>query len=298
MPLIADHIQIMGHDIAGTVVEVGSAITAFKKGDRVAALAPALPTGKQAHAGFQLYTTVPERVASRIPDQVPFTDAAVLPVALTTACFGLFEPMFLGIDPPSASAPPPAENKNKVILIWGGSSSVGSCATQLCAAAGVTVLTTASPRNFEYVKALGATQVFDYSAPDVIPKIIEAAKGKEVLGAYDTISSDDTTLACARFLQELGGGKVFCTLFHVAAPQMPDGVTRVAGHPPYRAPDGGLPVWGRVWKDFMGEGLQNGKLRTKPDPFVLKGGLERLQEGIDLVRKGVSAKKIVIELEE
>ena len=48
--------------------------------------------------------------------------------------------------------------------------------------------------------------------------------------------------------------------------------------------------------DFMGVGLQNMKLKPKPDAYVLKGGLERLEEGIDLVRKGVSAKKVVIEL--
>lgn len=34
----------------------------------------------------------------------------------------------------------------------------------------------------------------------------------------------------------------------------------------------------------------------KPDPEILEGGLERVQEGMDILRKGVSAKKIVIEV--
>jgi hypothetical protein len=42
--------------------------------------------------------------------------------------------------------------------------------------------------------------------------------------------------------------------------------------------------------------LAAGKFHAKPDPLVLEGGLERVQEGINLLRKGVSAKKIVIEV--
>jgi hypothetical protein len=34
----------------------------------------------------------------------------------------------------------------------------------------------------------------------------------------------------------------------------------------------------------------------KPDPEIIEGGLGKVQEGIDIVRKGVSAKKIVIEV--
>lgn len=52
----------------------------------------------------------------------------------------------------------------------------------------------------------------------------------------------------------------------------------------------------KVWAEFMGEGLETGKFRAKPDPIVLQGGLPELQGAMDLYRKGVSAAKIVVEL--
>ena len=57
-----------------------------------------------------------------------------------------------------------------------------------------------------------------------------------------------------------------------------------------------LDVGDAVWRKYLPEALAEGKFQAKPDPFVMKGGLERVQEGIDLQRKGVSAQKIVIEI--
>lgn len=46
----------------------------------------------------------------------------------------------------------------------------------------------------------------------------------------------------------------------------------------------------------MPQALTAGKFQAKPDPMVLEGGLERVQDGINILRKGVSAKKVVIEV--
>ena len=292
------HSQILGIDIAGTVCEVGSDVTTFQKGDRVAAIATGTIEGNKEKAGFQLYTVVPAGITSHIPDNMPFTTAVVLPLALTTASWGLFEPCFLGIDVPSASVPAPAANAEKVVLIWGGSSSVGSCAIQLAAAAGLTIFTTASAKNFDYVRDLGATQAFDYNDEDVVAKMVEAVQTKKVVGAFDAIASATTTMASAEFLKAFGGGKLLCVAPDYSGLVMPEGVERLAGPPPRSSPDGGPTVWQRVWVDFMGEGLASGKLRAKPEPLVLGTGLERLQEGVDMCRKGVSAQKLVVELDE
>jgi len=283
-------------DIAGTIVEVGSEITIFKKGDRVAALAPGTIDGNPESAAFQLYTVAPETVVARIPDDMPFPNAVVLPLALTTASWALFEPVFLGIDAPSTSSLAPAEYRKKVLLVWGGSSSVGSCAIQLASAAGLSIFATASSENFDYVKELGASQVFDYNDPEVVTNMIEAARGKKVVGAYDPIASDATTMACAKFLEAFGGGKILTTLPDSSGLVLPEGVERLSGPPPRYAEDGGPTVWQIVWADFMRNGLGNGKLRAKPEPLVLGSGLEKLQEGINMCRKGVSARKIVVEL--
>jgi NADPH:quinone reductase-like Zn-dependent oxidoreductase len=286
-------------DIAGTVEDVGAEVTAFKKGDRVAALGPSLPTGKQEYAAYQLYTLVPVSTASMIPDHVLFKDAAVLPLGLTTACWGLFEKGYLEIDPPSASGTVLAGNKEKAILVWGGSSSVGACAIQLLAAGGYTVIATASTANFQIVKSFGATHVFDHNDLEVTEKLVDTARGKEVLGAYDAISSEDTMRACGGYLHSLGGGKYMRTIQSADTSALPATVTVVGGAiPPLRGPNGELALWNRVWVDFVGEGLTNGKLQTKPDAFVLHGGLKRLNDAVDMVRKGVSARKVVVEVVE
>lgn len=286
-------------DIAGTVEDVGAEVTIFKKGDRVAALGPSLPTGKQEYAAYQLYTVVPVSTASMIPDRILFKDAVVLPLGLTTACWGLFEKGYLEIDPPRAIGTASGGNKEKAILIWGGSSSVGACAIQLLAAGGYTVIATASATNFEIVKGFGATHVFDHKDPEIIEKLVDAARGKEVLGTYDAISSDGTMRACGSYLHSLGGGKYMRTIQSADTSVLPATVTVVGGAiPPLRGPNGEPPLWNRVWMDFMGEGLTNGKLQTKPDAFVLHRGLERLNDAVDVVRKGVSARKVVVEVVE
>ncbi len=65
----------------------------------------------------------------------------------------------------------------------GGSTSVGSNAIQLAVAAGYDVITTASPRNFDFVTSLGASHVFDYNSPSVVKDIIAAFDARSLAGA-------------------------------------------------------------------------------------------------------------------
>lgn len=102
---------------------------------------------------FQEYTVVPAHMASPIPSTLSFDHAAVIPLGLSTAAAGLFEKEYLAPQHPSVSPKP----TGKALLIWGGSTSVGSNAIQLAVAAGYDVITTASPKNFDYVKKLAAS---------------------------------------------------------------------------------------------------------------------------------------------
>lgn len=139
---------ILGYDIAGEVEALGSGVTKFKVGDRVAGLV---------NQGFQEHVLLSEHLATTIPSSVTFEQAAALPMGVTVAAKALFHKNYLALDLPSASSSP----KHETVLIWGGSTSVGSNVIQLAVAAGYDVITTASPRRFEYVKGLGASQVFD-----------------------------------------------------------------------------------------------------------------------------------------
>ena len=114
------------------------------------------------NGGFQLYTSLNALVVSKIPDSLSYNAAAVLPLAISTAAACLFKKEALALPLPKTSdANPPASGKS--VLVWGGSSSVGATAIQLAAGAGHKVVSVASARNIENVKALGADAVFDFA---------------------------------------------------------------------------------------------------------------------------------------
>ena len=115
---------IFGVDVAGTVAQLGSGVTRLKIGQRVIGHCDSLLTQKPTNAGFQLYSTVRELLVTTIPDSLPLSNAAVLPLAIGTASTALFKHLQLPF--PSVDPRP----IGKTILVWGGSSSVGSTAIQ------------------------------------------------------------------------------------------------------------------------------------------------------------------------
>lgn len=73
---------------------------------------------------------------------------------------------------------------------------------QLAVAAGYEVITTASAHNFDYVKKLGASQVFDYNSPTVHEDLLKAFESKTLAGVMDCIGAPawaicvDVALVC------------------------------------------------------------------------------------------------------
>jgi hypothetical protein len=55
-------------------------------------------------------------------------------------------------------------------------------------------------------------------------------------------------------------------------------------------------VGAAIWADYVTPALDNGKLQAKPEAHIIKRGLEKIQDALDLHKKGVSAQKIVVEL--
>jgi NADPH:quinone reductase-like Zn-dependent oxidoreductase len=174
---------------------------------------------KAANAGFQLYSTCREILVAEVPDSLPLANAAVLPLSFSTASSGLFYQ--LGLPLPSLTPQP----TGKTILIWGGSSSCGSSAIQLAVAAGLNVATTAGNVNREYVKSLGASQVFDHRDPKVVDEILKTLKPGDVV--LDCIGSEETQIACGHILGKIGGGKLPILLWPRVP--FPDNVQGVVG---------------------------------------------------------------------
>lgn len=165
---------ILGTDVAGEVVAVGSGVSRFKVGDRVLGLA--LGSDKNVNAAsqgaFQQFTLLEEANAARLPDDLCFASAAVLPLSFATAASALLLDNQLGLDARGLFAE--SQPKDETVLIWGGSTSVGTCAIQLATACGYRVITTASPANFDYVRNLGAEAVFDYQDARAAAQITQA----------------------------------------------------------------------------------------------------------------------------
>jgi len=174
---------VLGEDLAGEIVEVGSDVTRFKTGQRVLAHAQFLMNKTLQHGSFQELVLIPEAAVTAIPDDMKFEDAAVLPLAISTAAAGLYQTKKEGcleLDPPSTNP----KKSGKTILVWGGSSSVGTAAIQLAVASGLDVATTCSKRNFEMVEKLGA-KAFDYNSLSVVGDLVAELQKGTFVGAYD-----------------------------------------------------------------------------------------------------------------
>ena len=282
--------NIQGEDIAGEVVEVGNSVTNFKKGDRVLGFATGTTDRKPNQGAFQQYTIIHPELASVIPDTLAFDRAAVLPLCVATAAAALYQDSHLHLQYPSLNA----KSLDKSLFIWGGASSVGSNGIQLAVASGYKVLTTASSKNFDYVKKLGASQVFDYNKDSVIEDVVAALDNSstEVVGIFDAVNANGAVEACVE-LSSRAKAKLFIATVRQPPKDLPSGV-----EVKYCMARGitDNDVAKAVFGDFLPKALADGKYMAAPDPHVVGKGLENVQAGFDMLKAGVSAKKVVITL--
>lgn len=117
-----------------------------------------LLTNDSHEGGFQLYSSAPAATTSRIPTNITYNQASVLPLGFDTAATGLYDAKdkgCLALEYPSLNPKP----SGKTIVVYGGSSSVGTQAIMLAVASGAKVVAVASEHNFDFCKSLGATAV-------------------------------------------------------------------------------------------------------------------------------------------
>jgi NADPH:quinone reductase-like Zn-dependent oxidoreductase len=134
---------VLGRDVAGTVVAVGSAVTRFSAGDDVFGFS---------RGSFAEYAVAREDKLARKPANLTFEQAAVVPVSALTALRGLSD---VGRVEPGQK-----------VLITGASGGVGSYAVQLAKAFGAEVTGVCSTAKLDLVRSLGADHVIDYTRED------------------------------------------------------------------------------------------------------------------------------------
>ncbi|KAJ3111919.1 hypothetical protein HK100_002510 [Physocladia obscura] len=173
---------VLGSDGSGIVVQVADDVSIPKIGDSV------FFQGNYSSpktCTFQQYAALPAPFVYRLPHNISFEQGATLAVSGISASVGLFE--VLKITPPWVPDAI-AANKDKTVLIWGGSTAAGHLAIQFANLAGVTVIVTASPQYHDSLKKLGAHHVIDYKASDVGEQIKALTNGKLTL-AFDLVGA-------------------------------------------------------------------------------------------------------------
>ncbi|KAL7751438.1 hypothetical protein RI367_003298 [Sorochytrium milnesiophthora] len=304
---------VLGCDVAGVVQEVGSDVKHFKKGDRVigytnctistgrdvvdqgARHTVGLLSGRPQDGAFALYSTVQATKAAILPDNIPFTDGVVLPLALETAVGGLFvkeaTPTMGGALTPALALPYPSlkdvPQTGKTLVVYGGSSSVGTATIQLASAAGVKVIAIAGKSNADLCKRCGAAEVFDHKDPAFVDKVVQAVGTTGFVGVYDAISTPETYTNSLAILAKLGGGHLACVLYPPAT--LPSNVKAgfISGINEAATP---------VWTEYVTPALESGELQCLPKPTIVGKGLESINDGLKKLQAGVSATKLVVEL--
>jgi NADPH:quinone reductase-like Zn-dependent oxidoreductase len=138
---------ILGNDVAGVVVKVGSGVTRFKLGDEVYAR-----TDKDRIGAFAEFISMDETSVAIKPKRLTMEEAASVPLVSLTAWQILIERGHL--------------KKGQKVFIHAGSGGVGMFAIQLARHVGAFVATTTSTANLGWVKRLGADTVIDYTKDD------------------------------------------------------------------------------------------------------------------------------------
>jgi NADPH:quinone reductase-like Zn-dependent oxidoreductase len=166
---------ILGWDMAGDVVDVGSDVTEFQKGDAVYGMVN-FPNPGQAYAE---YVAAPAANLALKPARLTYEQAAAAPLAVLTAWQALTEHGHL--------------EAGQTVLIQAASGGVGHLGVQLAKALGATVIGTASGKNEIFVKSLGVDEFIDYTTTDVGAVISDVDLVFDTAGA-DTIFSSAEVL--------------------------------------------------------------------------------------------------------
>jgi NADPH:quinone reductase len=147
---------VPGQEVAGVVDAVGEGAD-VQPGERV--YGSLFPAG----GGFAELALAPAERVAPMPGRLNFAEAAGLVIAGGTAHKGLVD---LG-----------RLQAGQTVLITAAAGGVGSLAVQIAAAVGARPLGVASPANHDYLHGLGATEVFDYHAPDWVQQVRAVVPG-------------------------------------------------------------------------------------------------------------------------
>lgn len=146
---------ILGSDLAGMVISVGTGVVQFKPGDKVFGV-----TNKQFCGAYAEYAAASAQMVAAMPGSLSFVEAASVPVVAVTAYQMLFDYAQM--------------KAGQAVLVHGAAGNVGAYAVQLAKQADLQVFATSGPADLDYVRALGAERVVNYQTTkfeDAVPAV-------------------------------------------------------------------------------------------------------------------------------
>ncbi|WP_185982583.1 NAD(P)H-quinone oxidoreductase [Aureimonas mangrovi] len=192
-------VDIIGLEIAGTIVDVGRGVDRSRIGEGVCALL--------AGGGYAQYAVAPEEQVLSVPSGLSMIEAAALPETFFTVWTNLFR---IGRLAPK-----------ETVLVHGGASGIGTTAIQLAKAHGARVIATAGgARKVDACRSIGADVAIDYKSEDFSRRILDETGGRGVDVILDLVCADYTerNLSCLAvggrlvIIAFLGGGQAMVDL--------------------------------------------------------------------------------------
>jgi NADPH:quinone reductase-like Zn-dependent oxidoreductase len=306
--------------MSGIVEKVGTNVTTFQPGDRVWTST----YYRDVRAGcFQEYVVVPQHTVLPIPSDLSYEQAACLGVAALTASMTLWK--WLSVPIPllgdkhtrsssgsldsgyqsRESLPRGTEelevNAGDWILIWGGSAVTGQWATQLAKLSGLKVMTVCSSKTAALSKSLGADHVVvrcGRTSEQLMDEISLVSRGR-ITKALDVVGPKTAALClevCSREeqLQVLGGRKVvFAPLAMMSGSQeVPENICVETVEMKRFVLDVDAGMYGIRLNQLLER-----RLLRLPDTHVLGGGLDDVQQGLEMLKRGdMGGRKVVVKI--
>jgi NADPH:quinone reductase-like Zn-dependent oxidoreductase len=197
---------VLGNELAGEVIAVGSAVTRFRAGDRVFAR-----IAKDRAGAFAEQACVDQDDAAHMPRNLDFAAAAAVPLAGLTALQALRDE--LDVKP------------GQKLFISGGAGGVGTFAIQIAKWLGADVTTTASKRGQALVRSLGSDEVIDYTIQDISSEKGRFDAGFDLIGGktlermFDIMKPGASIVSVAAVpepqtaIRDLGGRRALAAIF-------------------------------------------------------------------------------------
>lgn len=306
---------VVGCDFSGLVVRIHPGTeTSLQLGDMVCGVVHGSNTtddeAERTNGAFAEFVRAQVGLLLRVPTQKDITpaQAATLGTALATNALALWaDPLALSLSvTPDAMASTPFP-----VMVYGGSSSVGTMAIQLLRLSGINPVVTSSPHNFELGRHYGADCLFDYVRPSGAPvgELIRKHTGGALRHVLDCAVDEDSVACCYAALGRVGGHYVSLESCQEAF-RLKTGRRTVRYHFVMGLESFGKEVKldGEYWRPSNKERfkavsqcfsmfqrlLDDGKLMAHPVELV-EGNFAGILQGLERLRQGkVSGKKLVV----